>query len=69
MSLEGNMAAWIKRKRAEGMHQILLRLLDRRFGPLPEEVRRKVEEIQSTKRLNTLADKILTAGSLRELGL
>ena len=85
MSLEDNMAAWRTRQerewrrnglregkregRAEGMHQILLRLLNRRFGPISEEVRRKVQEIQSTRRLNTLADKILTAGSLRELGL
>ncbi|HSG40676.1 MAG TPA: Rpn family recombination-promoting nuclease/putative transposase [Thermoanaerobaculia bacterium] len=69
MSLEGNMAVWIKRKRAEGMHEILLRQLNRRFGPIPEEVRSKVEKIHSTRRLNTLADKILTAGSLRELGL
>lgn len=69
MSLEENMAAWIKRKRAEGMHEILLRQLNRRFGPIPSEVRRKIEKIQSTKRLNTLADNLLTAGSLQELGL
>lgn len=85
MSLEENMLAWRKRKerewhrnglkegrqegRAEGMHQILLRQLDRRFGPLSEELRRKIEEIQSTRRLNLLADRILTAGSLQELGL
>ncbi len=81
MSLEKNMAAWWRKKerekrreylkegRAEGMHQILIRLLDRRFGPISEEIRRKIEEIQSTRRLNTLADKILTAGSLQELGL
>ena len=77
MSLEENMLAWRKRQarewrregRAEGMHQILLRQLKQRFGPISQEVRRKVEEIQSTRRLNILADKILTAGSLQELGL
>lgn len=69
MSLEENMLEWRNKNKREGMHQILLRQLKQRFGPIPEEIRRKIEEIQSTRRLNTLADKILTAGSLQELGL
>ncbi|HEX6904457.1 MAG TPA: Rpn family recombination-promoting nuclease/putative transposase [Thermoanaerobaculia bacterium] len=69
MSLEENMLEWRNKNKREGMHQILLRQLKQRFGPIPAEIRRKVEEIQSTRRLNTLADKILTAGSLQELGL
>jgi hypothetical protein len=55
--------------RAEGMRQLLLQQIERRFGPLPEEKRRSVEAITSPARLKRLADKILTAKSLAEMGL
>ena len=50
-----------KRARQEGMRELLLRQIERRFGPLPEERRRSVEAITSPVRLKRLADKILTA--------
>jgi hypothetical protein len=52
----------------EGMRQVLLMLLDQRFGPLPDKIRQKVESTTSTQRLTRIAGKVLTAGSLRELG-
>jgi hypothetical protein len=53
----------------KGMRQLLLRQLERRFGPLPESVRAKVESIASTRRLTRLSDQLLVASSLDELGL
>jgi len=55
--------------RIEGIRQVLLRLLALRFGPLPDAVRRRVEEISSVARLNRLAEKVVVAGSLEEMGL
>jgi hypothetical protein len=50
------------------MRELLLHQLAQRFGPLPETVCRQVEAITSTRRLTSLAGKILTARSLRDLG-
>jgi hypothetical protein len=52
----------------EGMRELLLHLLAQRFGPLSEGARRQVEAITSTRRLTSLAGKVLTARSLHELG-
>ncbi|HSS48134.1 MAG TPA: DUF4351 domain-containing protein [Thermoanaerobaculia bacterium] len=67
--LEENLLDWSEKKRAEGKRELLLRQLERRFGPVPDTVRQRLEEIRSTRRLDRLADKILTARSLREMGL
>jgi predicted transposase/invertase (TIGR01784 family) len=71
--LEENMREWSKKNRKEGkregMREVLVRLLERRFGPIPEEKRRRIEAIISPARLNRLADQILTAKSLDEMGL
>jgi hypothetical protein len=64
--LEENILEWRKRDRREGMREVLLRQLERRFGPLSEERRRGIEAITSAARL---ADQILTAKSLDEMGL
>ena len=53
----------------KGARQILLVQLTERFGPLPESTRRQVEEIGSLQRLTRLAKRVLTAGSLEEMGL
>lgn len=60
---------WSERMMADGMRQILLHQMDQRFGPLPDKVRKKVEGIYSASRLTRLADKLLIAGSLEELGI
>jgi hypothetical protein len=61
--------AGLKEGRQEGMRELLLHTIERRFGPLPEEQRRRFDAITSPARLKRLADKILTAGSLDEMGL
>ncbi len=53
----------------QGAHQVLLHLLGKRFGPLPEKVRRQVETINSLDRLTELAERVLSAHSLEEMGL
>ncbi|HEX7184562.1 MAG TPA: DUF4351 domain-containing protein [Thermoanaerobaculia bacterium] len=53
----------------EGVRKTVLRLLRRRFGPLPDEVKRRVEAIRSIDRLNQIVDQILVARSLEEMGL
>jgi len=77
LMLEENLLDWSEKKRKEGRKEglyegkrnLLLRQMERRFGPLSDEIRQRVEEIKSDRRLDRLADKILTAGSLREMGL
>jgi len=54
---------------ARSLQQVLLRLLDQRFGPLPESVNRQVEAISSLPRLTRLAEQVLTVSSIRELRL
>jgi len=60
---------YLKEGRQEGMRELLLHTIERRFGPLPAEQRRRFEAITSTARLKRLADKILTVSSLDEMGL
>lgn len=55
--------------RTQGAHQLLLRLLGKRFGPLPENVRHRVETITSLDLLTELAERVLSAHSLEEMGL
>lgn len=54
--------------RGLGQKQLVLRLLDRRFGPLPQAARDAVEQA-SIERIAELAEQLLTAQSLEELGL
>jgi len=54
---------------AEGTRQVLLHQLGKRFGPLPETVRRRVEAIDSLDLLTRLAERLLSAHSLEEMGL
>lgn len=55
--------------RAEGARTVLLKLLARRFAPLPERVRRQVEKIDSLDRLTQLSEQTLTVQSLEEMEL
>jgi len=52
-----------------GARQMLLRLLEQRFGPIPAKALRQLQAISSSEDLERITDKILTAGSLQELGL
>ena len=53
----------------KGKLEALLLLLENRFTKLPDEVRRKVEKINSSQRINELLLAVLNAKSLSELGL
>jgi hypothetical protein len=59
----------LKDGRQEGMRKLLIQMLDRRFGPLPSEQRNRVEAITSPARLKRLANKVMTANSLDEMGI
>lgn len=53
----------------EATHEVLLRLLRRRFPALPGKAVQRVQAITSTEELGSLAERLLTARSLEELGL
>ena len=55
--------------REAGIREVVLRQFGLRFGPLPEEARRRVEAISSPDALARLADQVLVARSLEEMGL
>ncbi|HZF07623.1 MAG TPA: hypothetical protein VFE33_02425 [Thermoanaerobaculia bacterium] len=55
--------------RQKGMQEILMELLRERFRALPPETARRVEAITSPGELSRLARRVLSAGSLEELGL
>ncbi len=57
-----------KEGRLEERHAILLTFLEKRFGPLTESVRERVDALEP-KRVEEILDKILAAPSLRDLGL
>ena len=54
---------------AKGKREALLLLMESRFAELPAEVRRKVERIKSSQRIDELFLAALNAKSLSELGL
>lgn len=62
-------AKYTRKGSLEALRRVVLRLLDRRFGQVPETVRRRVEAIDSTEPLNELAEKVLEARSIEEMGL
>ena len=53
----------------ENLRKLVLRLIEQRFGPVPEATRRKIEEIDSSRRLTSIAEKILVVSSLNKLRL
>jgi uncharacterized protein DUF4351 len=55
--------------KTQGARELLLRQLRRRFGPLPAEVEQRLQEVSSLARLSRLAEQVLVAGSLEEMGL
>jgi hypothetical protein len=53
----------------ETLRHVVLRLLGRRFGEVPEKVQQRVEAIESQESLNELFERVLEAGSIDEMGL
>lgn len=68
-----SLITWTDRILFEGERQgarlVLLGVLEKRFGPLPDKVRQRVEKIRSVERLTVLAQKAVTAKSLKSLRL
>lgn len=73
--LEENMDIWRRwterRARREGevrtLQRVLLRMLRKRFGPVPAKIRAGVAALTSTQNLDELVDRALTAQSLDEM--
>lgn len=59
----------IEKGRLEGMRALLLGMLERRFGPLPDKTRKRLGAIDSSEELSKLGDRVLDARSLDDLGL
>ena len=57
----------IEEGRQEGQRELIFSLIEDRFGPVPEAVRRDVERL-SAEQLRRMALKIGTAASLADLG-
>lgn len=57
------------RGRQEGMQELLLNLLEQRFGSVPVATRHRVEALDSVDELTRLGNRVLTASSLEDLGL
>ncbi len=55
--------------REEGQRELLLRQLERRFGPLSPATRKRLGDLTAPEELSRLADRLLDATSLDELGL
>jgi predicted transposase YdaD len=55
--------------REQGKQDTLLRLLYVKFGDLPDDVPKQVQEISSVEELDGLLVRLLTANSLADLGL
>jgi len=51
------------------LRKMLLRQLALRFGRVPKTVRSRVERISSTQELERLTEKVLSARSLKEMGI
>jgi 5'-deoxynucleotidase YfbR-like HD superfamily hydrolase len=56
-------------QKARGAQTIVMALIEERFGPVPEEIKSRVESIQSMDRLKRLLRKTTTAKSLKGLRL
>ncbi len=53
----------------EGKRDTLLRFLNSRFGPLPQETAARVRALESLEELDAYLDRVLVAGSLEEMEL
>ncbi len=69
LGLASGLASGLARGQENGMREVLLLQLKRRFPSLSGRAIRRVQAITSTEELGSLAERLLTAGSLEELGL
>jgi flagellar biosynthesis/type III secretory pathway protein FliH len=68
-ALQEGLSQGLSTGRAHGEQAVLLRQMRRRFGPLDPQVVARIEAIQDTDQLEALADRILDARTLEDLGL
>jgi hypothetical protein len=66
---EEGLEAGLEAGRVEGMRTVVLGQIESRFGAVPAERRRRIEAIDSTDELARLADRLLVARSLDDLGI
>ena len=74
--LEENLREWHQRglRRShkkgllEGAQMVVLRQIEHRFGPVPKAIQTHIKRITSVEELERLADKIVVAGSLHDMG-
>jgi hypothetical protein len=63
------MMTWEEKVELRGMQKVLLEQLEERFRSLPPDIAQRVGTITSPRELSRLAKGVLSAGSLKELGL
>jgi hypothetical protein len=59
----------LEKGRVEGMRTLVAGMIESRFGAVPADRKRRIEAIDSTDELTRLADRLLTARSLDDLGI
>jgi hypothetical protein len=59
----------LEKGRVEGMRTLVTGMIESRFGSVPTDRKRRIEAIDSTDELTRLADRLLTARSLDDLGI
>jgi hypothetical protein len=59
----------MEKGRIEGMRTLVTGMIESRFGSVPADRKRRIEAIDSTDELTRLADRLLTARSLDDLGV
>ncbi len=67
--IEQGIAQGVELGVARGKCSTLLRLMERKFGTIPDDVRTRMEAITDVEELDRLLDVILMAGTLEEIGL
>jgi hypothetical protein len=60
---------WAEQIQMEAVRGVVFSLLEQRFGALPQRTKRKIERISSLEPLTHLAQRIVVAESIEELGL
>ena len=61
--------SWHEAGRIEGVQDLVLRRLNRRFGPLAKGVEERVRAIADEEELERLDERLMTGASLQDLDL
>lgn len=60
---------WHEQIEQKGKKEIILRLLQRKFGPLPDKIVQKVQAITAPNVLEQLVDQAVMANALAEMDI